>query len=203
MIIGLISGIILGLPMGAIGALGLKNILDKGPKYGIATGLGACVTDCIYVAISLFALDYVRHFLSHFKHFFPIIGAIITIVLGILVFQSPNKKSSKKELELENTSSVKSTFFSALLISFYNPAIILTYSVFFSLFHLNLKLHNKLITLPFVFLGIFSWWIVMAYLGGKFKNKITPENLTRVYRTLGSFIIGIGVCLIVVSFVHH
>ena len=61
---GLIVGIIASAPMGPVGVLTIRRTLNKGRWYGMATGLGAAVSDMIYAVLTVLGMSVVMDFIE-------------------------------------------------------------------------------------------------------------------------------------------
>ena len=64
MLRGLMIGIIASAPMGPIGILVVQRTLNKGRLYGFATGVGAAISDIVYVAITGLGMGLVLDFIE-------------------------------------------------------------------------------------------------------------------------------------------
>jgi threonine/homoserine/homoserine lactone efflux protein len=51
---GILIGLCISVPVGPIGMLVIQRTLNRGRKFGIATGLGASMSDLFYTIITLF-----------------------------------------------------------------------------------------------------------------------------------------------------
>ena len=65
---GLLIAIVFGVPAGAIGALTIQRTLEKGFRFGFATGLGSTAADLIYAAVSVFGISVISDFLIQYQH---------------------------------------------------------------------------------------------------------------------------------------
>ena len=61
---GLIIGVVASAPMGPVGVLAVRRTLNKGRWYGMATGVGAAVSDIIYALITGLGMSFVMDFVQ-------------------------------------------------------------------------------------------------------------------------------------------
>jgi len=79
---GIIIGLFVSVPLGPIGMLCIQRTLNRGRKFGIATGLGATTSDLVYTMITLFFLNFVIDFIEQQRYIIQLIGSIILIIFG-------------------------------------------------------------------------------------------------------------------------
>ena len=79
---GVIIGLFISIPLGPIGMLCIQRTLNRGRKYGIATGLGATTSDLIYTFITLFFLTIVIDIVEQNRTLIQISGSVILIGFG-------------------------------------------------------------------------------------------------------------------------
>lgn len=72
---GIIIGLFISVPLGPIGMLCVQRTLNRGRKHGIATGLGATMSDLIYTIVALFFVGFVVDFLEEKKSSFRLSAA--------------------------------------------------------------------------------------------------------------------------------
>ena len=59
----LMRGILIGLPVGAVGALTVQRTWNSGIRSGLLTGLGSSAADCCYACVGAFGLTLISDFL--------------------------------------------------------------------------------------------------------------------------------------------
>ena len=62
---GLAIGILVSAPMGPIGVLCIPRTLNKGRRSGLATGIGASLSDLFYAMLTGFGLSIVVDFIEN------------------------------------------------------------------------------------------------------------------------------------------
>ena len=81
---GMLIGMIASAPMGPVGILCVQRTLNKGRIYGLATGIGAAVSDIIYAGITGFGMGFVMAIINdeQNKFYLQIIGSVILLCFG-------------------------------------------------------------------------------------------------------------------------
>jgi threonine/homoserine/homoserine lactone efflux protein len=82
---GVLIGIAVAAPIGAVGILVIRRALAERPWAGFVAGLGAALGDGSYAGIAGFGLTAVTQFLETWQHPLRIGGGIVIIVMGVLL----------------------------------------------------------------------------------------------------------------------
>ncbi|WP_446899544.1 LysE family transporter [Clostridium sp. LBM24168] len=208
---GVLIGLIIGMPLGPIGALCLKNTLTFGRKYGLISGLGSAFTDSIYAYLAIMGFMLIKRFIVLHGAYFRILGGLILICFGAYPFVHKEqnnalnkniKEINKKSTPLDNNLLFK-TFTSTFLISLANPTTIFSSIVIFTGMHLsNLKINpmNKSFLILGVFTGSMIWWFIFVFTAGKFTTKLKMENKSLINRILNYAIILGGLIIFLSAF---
>jgi threonine/homoserine/homoserine lactone efflux protein len=69
---GIIIGLIVGMPLGPIGAICIKTTLSNGVSFGIAAGLGSCAADSIYAGVAALGLTFIISITNYKRYTTPI-----------------------------------------------------------------------------------------------------------------------------------
>lgn len=85
---GFVIGLLVSSPMGPINLLTIQRTLNRGRWHGLASGLGAMLSDITYATITLLGLSFVSSFLDVYESELLLFGSIILILFGIGVFRS-------------------------------------------------------------------------------------------------------------------
>jgi len=98
---GIIIGLFVSVPLGPIGMLCIQRTLNRGRKFGIATGLGATTSDLVYTMITLFFLNFVIDFIEQQRYIIQLIGSIILIIFGFFIYKRPSFYTAKAQRAFE------------------------------------------------------------------------------------------------------
>jgi threonine/homoserine/homoserine lactone efflux protein len=190
---GIIIGLLVSIPLGPIGMLCVQRTLNRGRRYGIATGLGATTSDLIYTIIALFFIGFVIDFLEDKKLMIQIIGSIIVIIFGIFINRSNPSRQPMPDQRKNET--LMNDFFSSFILTLSNPLILFILIALFARFEFldnNTTFFLNLVGLLSILGGAFLWWSVLTFLVSKFRDKLSYRELKMMNRIIGIIIISIG-----------
>lgn len=190
---GIIIGLFISVPLGPIGMLCVQRTLNRGRRYGIATGLGATTSDLIYTIIALFFIGFVVDFLEDKKLIIQITGSIIVIIFGIFINRSNPSKQPLPDQRRNET--LMNDFFSSFILTLSNPLILFVLIALFARLEFldkNTKLFFDVVGLLSILGGAFLWWSVLTFLVSRFRNKLSYRGLKMMNRIIGIIIITIG-----------
>src|SRR5690554_8211220 len=85
---GFVIGLLVSSPMGPINLLTIQRTLNRGRWHGLASGVGAMLSDITYATITLLGLSFVSSFLDVYASELLRGRSIILILFGIRVFRS-------------------------------------------------------------------------------------------------------------------
>ena len=125
---GLFIGFLSSAPMGPVGMLCIQRTLNEGKKQGLITGLGAAVGDMLIALLAIIAalgLGFSTEFIQQHEGPLKIVGSVVLIAFGYVVF---NKNPSKSLTKLkENAMSFWKVFASSLGLTVSNIATLFLY----------------------------------------------------------------------------
>lgn len=190
---GIIIGLFVSVPLGPIGMLCVQRTLNRGRRYGIATGLGATTSDLIYTIVALFFIGFVVDFLEDKKLMIQITGSIIVIIFGVFINRSNPSRQPMPDQRKHET--LLNDFFSSFILTLSNPLILFVLIALFARFEFldnNTTVFLSVIGLLSILGGAFLWWSVLTFLVSKFRNKLSYRGLKMMNRIIGIIIIVIG-----------
>jgi threonine/homoserine/homoserine lactone efflux protein len=191
---GIIIGLFVSVPMGPIGMLIVQRTLNRGRKYGIATGLGATLSDLIYTVLSLFFIGFVADFIEDNKTILQIAGSIVVILFGMFIYK--NKPQHQQLPKQQNSGNIVTDFFSSLILTLSNPFILFVLLALFARFDFlaeNTTLYHNIIGMLSILAGALSWWLVLTFLINKFRTKLSYRSIHLINQIIGLVIMLIGV----------
>lgn len=198
---GILIGLIIGMPVGPIGAICLKNTITFGRRYGLTCGLGSAFADSVYALTVSFGLMIIAKFIVLHKSYFHIIGGIILVCFGIYI--SLKGKLNNNEDSFSNNRSLFKGFISTFLLALSNPATIFSFIAIFTGLHLvniGTDINSKIILIFGVFIGSMLWWFILVFTTGKFNNKLSVKNTSLIDNILSSVVILSGVIIFLGAF---
>ena len=158
---GLFIGFLSSAPMGPVGMLCIQRTLNEGKKQGLITGLGAAVGDMLIALLAIIAalgLGFSTEFIQQHEGPLKIVGSIVLIAFGYVVF---NKNPSKSLTKLkENAMSFWKVFASSLGLTVSNIATLFLYIALFARFNVidaDKPFGYDLLTISFIGIGAMLW----------------------------------------------
>jgi len=156
---GFLAGLLISMPMGAIGILCLRYILTQGNSAGLAAGLGIASADALAACIGALGLKAITGFANSHDTWMHIVGSIILLAFGIYLILT-KKTGTNKETE----KGLLHIYFIMFTITFTNPLTLLSFTGIFASLGFD-PVENSLIA-PFlltvgVFIGSISWWLLL------------------------------------------
>lgn len=188
---GLFVGIVASAPTGPVGILCIQRTLRKGRVYGLATGLGAALSDLIYALITglgmSFVMDFIRNEANMFK--MQLIGSAMLFIFGVYMFRSDPKRNfhpvSKEKGSLFHN------FITAFLVTFSNPLIVFLFIALFARFAFVVPDHpvEQIIGYLSMFGGAMLWWLGLSYLIDKIRTNFNVRYIKILNLTVGGIVI--------------
>lgn len=198
---GLFIGFLSSAPMGPVGMLCIQRTLNEGKKNGLVTGLGAVVGDMLIALLAIIAalgLGFSTEFIQQHEGPLKVVGSIVLIVFGYIVYrQNPSKSLTK--LKEKSVSSWK-VFISSLILTVSNIATLFLYIALFARFNVidaDKPFGYDLITILFIGIGAFLWWLLVTYFVNKLRKRFNPRGLQIFNKIIGVLLIGLGVAGII------
>lgn len=175
---GIITGILVSLPLGPMSILVIQRTANRDFKSGLYTGLGLATTDSFWALIAGFSVSYIIVFLREHQSIIQIIGAAVLFLLGLHIFRSHPLDAIKK-FKRKGTSPLQ-CFASTALIALSNPTVILAYIAVFAGTNVIFNVHH--LASPFIFtfgflLGSFSWWIFIVTTVNRYRHHFNLRIL--------------------------
>lgn len=198
---GLFIGFLSSAPMGPVGMLCIQRTLNEGKKQGLITGLGAAVGDMLIALLAIIAalgLGFSTEFIQQHEGPLKIVGSIVLIAFGYVVF---NKKPSKSLTKLkENAMSFWKVFASSLGLTVSNIATLFLYIALFARFNVidaDKPFGYDLLTISFIGVGAMLWWLLVTYFVNKLRSRFNPRGLQIFNKIIGVLLVGLGVAGII------
>ena len=187
---GLFIGVICSAPCGPVGVLCIQRVLNKGFKYGILTGIGATLSDIIYALISGLGMSFVTDFVKdeNNKLIMQLLGSAMLLAFGIYMILTHHNRHT---IKVSKARGLLKNFFTAFLLTFSNPLIILLFLVLFARFDFitpDLPVNMAIGYLSIIF-GAMLWWLGLSFVINKIRNTFSDKYI----RTLN---MGIGIIVI-------
>jgi threonine/homoserine/homoserine lactone efflux protein len=193
---GLLIGFSIAAPVGPIGVLCIRRTVAYGRRSGLVSGLGAATADALYGCVAAFGLTIISHFLIHQQFWLRFVGGSFLFYLGIRTFLSRPGGAPPPVRRLDLAGDYISTFFLTLT----NPLTILSFAAVFAGLGLGESggdYSSGGVMVLGVFLGSASWWWILSFGVGAFRDCFNLRGLRWVNRISGLIILGFGVAALV------
>ena len=189
---GILIGVMASAPMGPVGVLCVQRTLNKGRLFGLATGVGAAVSDIIYAGVTGFGMAFVMDFINNDqnKFYLQIIGSVLLLAFGIFTWRSDPTKNMHQS-NRKNKGTLVYNGVTAFWITFLNPLIILLFMAAFAQFAFVIPNHPLEMSVGYLSIlgGALLWWFGLSWLVDKIRNKFDNNGILIINRIIGSLVI--------------
>ena len=187
---GMLIGMIASAPMGPVGILCVQRTLNKGRIYGLATGIGAAVSDIIYAGITGFGMGFVMAIINdeQNKFYLQIIGSVILLCFGIFTWRTDPTKKMHKSGQKKGT--IWYNTWTAFLVTFSNPLIIFLFMALFAQFAFVIPDHPFEMVIGFASIvgGALLWWYGLSWLVDKVRTIFDEHGIRIINRIIGAVV---------------
>lgn len=187
---GIMIGILISAPMGPIGVLVIQRTLNRGRRKGLATGLGASLSDIIYCLLTAFGLSFVTDFIAAHRPMLQLAGSLVLVAYGIfLMLTTPRRRV---ELPAARSGTFLRDFATGFLLTFSNPLILFFIIGLFARFSfLDLPTGAMHYVLGFVCIaaGAVGWWTGITWLIDKIRGRFTMRSMQKINRAIAILVL--------------
>ena len=202
---GFLIGVIVSAPMGPIGILCVQRTLNRGRLHGLATGLGAMVSDLLYASITLIGMGFVHDLMDANELIIQIIGSIVIIFFGIGIFFTNPLKILKPSSSTPETRYYQD-FATAFFLTFSNVAIVFLFISLFARFNyspLDTNWFTFAVGMISIGLGALAWWFFITTYVSKLKKYFNRQSLKFFNRIVGIILILLGILGLVGAYLFN
>ncbi|HHX32119.1 MAG TPA: LysE family transporter [Bacteroidales bacterium] len=196
---GFIIGLLVSSPMGPINILTIQRTLNRGRWHGLASGVGAMLSDITYATITMLGLSFVSGFMNDYESELLLFGSIILILFGFGVYRSNPLKGWQPD-NLPTESRYFKDFISTFLLTFSNATIILALVGLYTRFSFNPILEGTaslIVALISFSIAALLWWFILTTLVSRLRKRFKRKGLVILNRVVGTIFIVIGVAGII------
>lgn len=189
-------GFAASVPVGPVAILVIQKTLSKGYKAGFITGLGASVVDTLFAVVAVFALAVTQKFLNDHQVVILLAGGAILMGIGL----SMALKDPFRKMRADGTSKASATdFLQALFMTLSNPGAIFVMLALFAFFGITDDSPSSWRVAPILLSvagGSVTYWFLLSWGLGRFRNKFTMNTLLWISRVTGALVVIIGIVLL-------
>jgi len=179
----------------------IQRTLNRGRKFGIATGLGASTSDIVYAIITLFFLSFVLDIIEQHKLIIQISGSIIMIAFGLFIYRSHPATQPKPNEKAKHT--LFGDYISSFGLTLSNPLILFVLIALFARFNfidIKTTLYLTVCGILAILGGALVWWLTLTFLASHFRHMFNRRGLRILNQVTGAIIILIGIFGLISSF---
>ncbi|UKK49176.1 LysE family transporter [Prevotella sp. E9-3] len=188
---GILIGMIASAPMGPVGVLCVQRTLKKGRGFGLATGIGAAVSDIIYAAITGYGMAFVMDFVEdpQNKFYLQIIGSLMLMGFGWYTYRTDPTRN------MHQSSTERGTLWyntwTAFLVTLSNPLIVFLFMALYAQFAFVLPNHPFEMVVGFLSIvgGALLWWWGLTWLIDKIRMKFDDFGIKLINQIIGVAVI--------------
>lgn len=188
---GILIGMIASAPMGPVGVLCVQRTLKKGRGFGLATGIGAAVSDIIYAAITGYGMAFVMDFVEdpQNKFYLQIIGSLMLMGFGWYTYRTDPTRNMHQSGTERGT--LWYNTWTAFLVTLSNPLIVFLFMALYAQFAFVLPNHPFEMVVGFLSIvgGALLWWWGLTWLIDKIRMKFDDFGIKLINQIIGVAVI--------------
>lgn len=200
---GIVAGLIIGVPVGPVGILGLRHMLFEGRLAGLAAGFGAACGDALFGAIGGFGLTAISNWLLGYQNWLRFAAACFLLYIGgSALLQEPQVRLGAHH----DSEGLWRTYAATLVLTIANPVTILAFIGIFASLGLtgsHATIGRVGVIVFGVWLGSLSWWLMLSLGTSLFRSSFTPHLLLRLNRGSAGILLLSGAGLLAILFFGH
>ena len=188
---GMLIGMIASAPMGPVGILCVQRTLNKGRWYGLATGIGAAVSDILYAGFAGFGMSFVMDLINNDQNRFylQIVGSLMLLGFGFFTYRTDPTRKMHQSGQQKGT--LWYNMWTAFLVTFSNPLIIFLFLAMYAQFAFVLRDHpfEMLVGFASIVAGAMLWWWGLTWLVDKIRAKFDTNGIKIINQVIGVAVI--------------
>jgi threonine/homoserine/homoserine lactone efflux protein len=197
---GLVLGISIAAPVGAMGLLCINRTLQQGLGAGLCVGAGIATGDALYGAVAAFGFSALTDFLIRFALPLRLLGGGFLIWLGIKAWRDAGAPRSAREAAAPR--GIFRDYAAAVALTLTNPATILSFIAAFSALSLASRggagVDGEQGAAGWLVAGVFAgsaaWWIGLCTCVSVVRHAISPKAMMWIDRLSAVILILFGAC---------
>ncbi len=198
---GAVAGFVIAAPVGPVGVLCVQRTLERGPLSGLVAGLGAALADAAYGCVAAFGLSLIADWLQRHDLAFRLVGGIFLLFMAWRMLKPPKTRAGDARAgeagaaDLPEQEGLAQVFLATMFLTATNPITIVAFLGIFAFLGIGAIGVDRSLAWPLVF-GVFAgsslWWLSLAGLAGRFRDKLRGGGMARINRASGLLLLGFG-----------
>jgi threonine/homoserine/homoserine lactone efflux protein len=188
----LLLGFLFTLPLGPIGVLCVRRILQFGRLYGFLLGISQVFVVLIYSIIAILSMDFLTEFFAKYPFWIRLSAGLVLMGFGIKIFLTKSSVTTKKDVSKKR---FIADFFSIIGLMLISPHTLLIFLAFFAvlgLYEASTVIKHIEVVFGILLGSLFSWALVCVCFAG-YKTKTTQKVMTWINRSVGILLAGFGI----------
>lgn len=186
---GLLLGLSIAAPVGAMGLLCINRTLQSGLLAGLCVGAGIATGDALYGAVAAFGFAALTNVLIPYTQLFRLAGGAFLIWLGVQSW-----RMAGHALDARGTTGrrgIGRDYFASVGLTLANPTTILSFIAAFSALNLAARDGAGWLVAG-VFMGSAAWWLGLCTAVASARRALTPAAMGWVDRISAISLIAFG-----------
>ncbi len=184
---GAVVGFALAAPIGPVAVLCIRRALARGLFQALVVGLGAALADAAFGAAAGLGITVVATFVREYETVIGTAGGLLVLVLGVTTYRAPVVVSGCAVA----VNNLGRDFAAAFSMAITNPATMIAAVGLFAAFgpiDIGVALKAALWLILGVFAGSAVWWLILAGVVSRLRERFIASGLPWLNRVSGSVI---------------
>jgi threonine/homoserine/homoserine lactone efflux protein len=173
----LVIGFSIAAPVGPIGLLTIQRTLQRGPRAGLATGLGAAAADAVYGALGAFGVTALIRALTAARVPLVLGGGAFLLWLAWSIWRAP---VAERAAAAPAGADLLRCFAGTFVLTLSNPATILSFIAVFGALAGRVAVSSPWTMIAGVLLGSALWWLLLSAVVGRLRERFDARWRRRV-----------------------
>jgi threonine/homoserine/homoserine lactone efflux protein len=193
---GILAGFAISAPVGPVNVLCISRTIAKGRAGGLRCGVGAAVADTIYGAIAGFSISFIIGFLVREEFWIRFVGGLLLMAIGVRYLRKRPRPLQKNGADVS-----RSDYVAAFLLNLTNPTTVLSFLAILAALGAGSRQESwlTLMLVGGIFCGAMAWWVVLADVANRFRDRFDERAMLWMNRIAGLAIGGFGAVAMALS----
>ena len=184
-------GLSIAAPVGPIGLLCIQRTLERGPRIGLATGLGAALADAVYGAVGAFGVTSLIALLTGARLWLGLFGGLFLLWMAWQTWRSPAATQAAR-IEGARNGGPWSSFAGTFVLTLSNPMTILSFIAIFAALAGQGPVGSPALMVLGVLIGSAAWWFVLSGGVSLMRHRLSEGALRAINRVSSALLGGFG-----------
>lgn len=187
-------------PVGPVGVIILRRMLQHGPWFGLLSAFGAAMSDMTFAALAAVSLNQIAPFLREYRGTINLVSAVLILVIAVTLFRSKvelHLPERLKHISWKRLAVVAATTFA---LNFTSPGAFPSMVALQTAFGLDL-LDGSFWRVASICMGVVGGsmliWVSLAGLFAHFRERVTSGHLRWMNRGMGTLLAGMAMLALI------